>query len=176
MATNRKKATLLVNVTKDEAETAFAAFAAADAQSQKINADMDIKITKIREASAGKLAELADTKEANFNIIQNYAVNNRDDFGNKKSMEFTHGVIGFRTGTPALKAAKGFTWKSITTLLEKLYPDFTRKEVVPAKDKILADRNLPETREMMEKCGITVDQAETFFIEPKKEEAFADAY
>ena len=166
----RQKEVLLENVTKEQAEAAFATYASADAQHEKINAMMDIKITEIRKQWAAKITELQETKTKQFSVIQNYAVNNRDDFGNKKSMELTHGVIGFRTGTPALKTAKGFTWSSVTKLLEKLYPDFTRKEVVPAKDKILADRNTPEVKLMMESCGIVVDQAESFFIEPKKEE------
>jgi phage host-nuclease inhibitor protein Gam len=169
--TKRKKVELLDNsITKDQAETAFANYASADAQHEKINAIMDIAITAIREKWSSKVAELQATKENEFAVIQHYAVNNRDDFGNKKSMDFTHGTIGFRTGTPSLKAAKGFTWKSITQLLKKMYPDFVRSVDEPAKDKILADRNTPGTRAMMVDCGIIVDQAETFFIEPKKEE------
>lgn len=170
MGKTRQKRVLLPNtITKAEAEDAFADFAQADAKQQQLTSKMDEAITKIRAKYADEISELADTKESSFDIMQTYAENNRDDFGKKKSMDLTHGTIGFRTGTPALKTAKGFTWKSITVLLTKGYPDFVRKVIEPAKDKILADRLKPEVKLMIEECGIIVDQAETFFVEPKKE-------
>lgn len=170
MGSTRQKKVLVSNtITKEEAETAFAMYAQADAVQQQVTSKMDEAITKIREKHAANLAELAEIKEKAFEEMLTYAENNRDDFGKKKSMELTHGTIGFRTGTPALKAAKGFTWKSITVLLSKNYKDFVRQVTEPAKDKILADRLTPSTKLMMEECGIMVDQAETFFVEPKKE-------
>lgn len=174
MGKTRQKKVLLPNtITKEDAEVAFAMYSQADAVQQQISAKMDVAFTKIREQHAANLTELADIKEKAFNEMLTYAENNRDDFGKKKSMDLTHGTIGFRTGTPALKAAKGFTWKSITVLLSKNYKDFVRMAIEPAKDKILADRLTPSTKAMMDECGIIVDQAETFFVEPKKELAEA---
>ncbi|PLW90010.1 host-nuclease inhibitor Gam family protein [Mucilaginibacter sp.] len=167
--TRQKKVLLPTTITKAEAEEAFAEFAQADARQQQITSKMDEAITKIREKYAAEITELTDKKEGAFDIMLTYAENNRDDFGKKKSMDLTHGTIGFRTGTPALKTAKGFTWTSVTKLLEKGYPDFIRKVTEPAKDKILADRLKPEVKLMIEECGIIVDQKETFFVEPKKE-------
>jgi phage host-nuclease inhibitor protein Gam len=167
--TRQKKVLLPTTITKAEAEEAFADYAQADAKQQQISSKMDEAITKIRAKYADEITELTDKKDEAFEIMHAYAENNRDDFGKKKSMDLTHGTIGFRTGTPALKAAKGFTWKSITTLLAKNYKDFVRATIEPAKDKILADRLNPEVKLMMDDCGIIVDQAETFFVEPKKE-------
>ena len=44
----------------------------------------------------------------------------------------------------------------------------TSEEV--AKDKLLADRENEDMPELMQKVGIKVEQDETFFVEPKKEE------
>jgi len=167
--TRQKKVLLPTTITKAEAEEAFAEYAQADAKQQQITSKMDEQITKIREKYAADITELSEQKDAAFDIMHAYAENNRDDFGKKKSMDFTHGTIGFRTGTPALKTAKGFTWKSVTVLLAKGFKDYVRQVTEPAKDKILADRLKPEVKLMMDECGIVVDQAETFFIEPKKE-------
>ena len=167
--TRQKKVLLPTTITKAEAEEAFADYAQADAKQQQLTSKMDEAITKIRAKYADEIAELTDKKDEAFEVMHAYAENNRDDFGKKKSMDLTHGTIGFRTGTPALKTAKGFTWKSVTVLLEKGYKDFVRQVTEPAKDKILADRLKPEVKLMMEDCGIVVDQAETFFVEPKKE-------
>jgi phage host-nuclease inhibitor protein Gam len=172
MSKTRKTKTLLpATITREEAENAFAAFAEADARQQKITATMDVQITKIREKYAEDLARLTAEKDINFEIIQIYATNNRDDFGHKKSMDLVHGLIGFRTGTPKLKLRKGFTWPSVVNLLKEFLPGYIRTTEEPAKDRLLADRDVPEVSAQFVKLGILVDQDETFFVEPKKEAA-----
>jgi phage host-nuclease inhibitor protein Gam len=86
-------------------------------------------------------------------------------------METAHGVFGFRTGTPKLKPRKGFTWGAILELLKEFNPSYVRKTEEVAKDKLLADREGEGVPELMQKAGIKVEQDETFFVEPKKEEA-----
>ena len=97
----------------------------------------------------------------------------------------THGVIGFRTGTPKLKTLKGFTWASALELVKRFLPGYIRQTEEIAKDKLLADRYdevdfphsdgsgfvaMPLTTAMGE-CGIQVVQDETFFVEPKSEDS-----
>ena len=167
----RQKKTLLSGtITRDEAEDAFADYAKADAQQQQITSKMDVQITKIREKFSAELTVLQDNKDASFERLQSYAENNRDEFGNKKSLEFSHGILGFRTGTPKLKTRKGFTWSSVTNLLKEFYPGYLRISEEPAKDRLLADREEPTISILYSKVGIYVDQDETFYVEPKKEE------
>ena len=170
MGKSRTKKVLLPNdITREQAEEAFAKFAAADANQQKITAQMDVQITKIRDKYSEQLTELSEAKEEAFELIQAYAVNNRDEFGKKKSMELTHGVIGFRTGTPKLKTLKGYTWPSVLNLLKNFLPAYVRTVEEPAKDRLLADREVTEIAALFPKVGIMVDQDEAFFVEPKKE-------
>lgn len=167
----RKKKAILSGISKEDMELAFADYAQADARMQVINAKMDVEMTKIREKYQDELMRLEDVKEASFDIMQAYAVENRETmFTKKKSIETTHGTIGFRTGTPKLKTMKGFTWASVTTLLQEFLPGYVRTVVEPAKDKLLADREDEEVMAMMPKVGVSVVQDETFFVEPKKEE------
>lgn len=169
MGKTRAKKVIISGVTKEQAEEAFAEFAQADAKQQRITATMDVAITKIREKYADELTALTEAKDKAFEIIQFYAENNRDEFGKKKSMELTHGIIGFRTGTPKLKTRKGYTWASALNLLKEFLPAYVRTVEEPAKDRLLADREVPETAALFEKVGIMVDQEEAFYIEPKKE-------
>jgi phage host-nuclease inhibitor protein Gam len=169
MAKSRQTKTIVSNITKDNAEDAFAEYAKADARIQQLTAKMDVDITKVREKYATELSDLGIKKEQEFDKMQAYATDNRQDFGNKKSMEFAHGVLGFRTGTPKLKTLKGFTWNSVTNLLKEFLPTYVRVVEEPAKDRLLADRDAPETNALFTKVGICVDQDETFFVEPKKE-------
>jgi len=167
----RVKRVLLSGVTREQAEDAFADFAAADAKKEKLQATMDIAITKIRDKHAVELASLEETKNDAVEIIQSFAESNRDQFGKKKSMEMTHGVIGFRTGTPTLKTLKGYTWASALNLIKEFLPDYIRTKDEVAKDRLLIDREMPSTVALFPKVGIYVDQDETFFVEPKKETA-----
>ena len=182
MATRQKK-TLIQGITAEQANDAFANYAKADAQMQKINANIELQCAKIREKHADELTRLSEEKEKAFDTLQAYAVENQAElFTKKKSLDMTHGTIGFRTGTPKLKTLKGFTWASALNLVKEFLPSFIRTTEEIAKDKLLADRDsryyegaddtvgVPMT-EQMAKCGIMVTQDETFFVEPKKEEA-----
>jgi phage host-nuclease inhibitor protein Gam len=171
MAKTREKKVVVSEVTRDQMEEAFGKFALADAKQQGINAKMDAEITKIRERNADALAELQEQKDEAFEVMQTFAVENRDDlFSKRKSMETTHGILGFRTGTPGLKQIKGFTVASSVNLLKEFAPDYVRIKEEVAKDKLIADRDNKGIAELMTKVGVKVVQDETFFVEPKKEE------
>lgn len=102
---------------------------------------------------------------------QAFATENQAElFTKKKSLDMTHGTIGFRTGTPKLKTLKGFTWASAVNLVKEFLPSFIRTSEEVAKDKLLADRDEEGMTEKMAKCGIQVVQDETFYVDPKKEE------
>ena len=171
MAKTREKKTVYSGVKQEEMENAFAEYARADARIQKINATMDIEMTKIREKYQDELTKLGETKDNAFDIMQAYAMENREElFSKRKSLETTHGTIGFRTGTPKLKTLKGFTWASVLTMLKEFLPGYVRTVEEPAKDKLLADREDEEVAAMLPKVGVAVVQDETFYVEPKKEE------
>lgn len=182
MAT-RKKKTIITGVTREAADEAFATFAKADAQCNKINADIELACAKIREKWADKLTVLQAERDAAFDTLQAFASEHPELFTKKKSLEMAHGTIGFRTGTPKLKTLKGFTWEAAKTLVKKLLPDYIRTTEEIAKDKMLADRDSQQMREgdplgpgkpmseAMAECGIQVVQEEAFYVEPKKEDA-----
>ena len=167
----RTKKTVHSGITREEAEKAFAEFAAADAKVCSITAKMDMEMTKIREKYADQLADLEDIKEKNFDIVQTYALENKDElFSKRKSVESVHGTFGFRTGTPKLKTLKGFTWGAVVQLCKEYLPEYVRTTFEVAKDKLLADRDKEEVNGHFEKVGIMVAQDESFYLEPKKED------
>lgn len=166
----RTKKTVVSGISREQAEQAFADFAAADAKAQNLTSKMDIEMTRIREKYADQLAELDGKKSEAFDIMQAYALENKEElFSKKKSLESAHGVFGFRTGTPKLKNLKGFTWAAVTNLVKELMPLYIRTSEELAKDKLLADREQPEVVAMFPKIGVQVVQEETFYVEPKKE-------
>lgn len=186
MATRQKKV-IISGVSRETAEEAFGVYAKAVAESEKIKADIELKCAQLREKWSGRLSELEQTKGDAFDVLHSYAVEHQQElFTKKKSLDMTHGVIGFRTGTPKLKTLKGFTWASALQLAKKFLPfTYIRQTEEIAKDKLLADRDLKEVavydtptgdprevtmREAMAACGIQVAQEEAFYVEPKSEE------
>ena len=167
MARQSKK--IITNISIDVAEEAFAVYAESDAKLASITAEMDVKITAIREKYADKLTDLVDKREDAFEKLEVFAKENPDRFTKKKSLELTHGTIGFRTGTPSLKTLKGFTWASVTNLLTEFLPDFVRTKTEPDKEMLLARREENEVSDLFSKVGIEVKQEESFFVLPKKE-------
>lgn len=152
----RKKKTIISGITRDEMEEAMHSYAVADAKQRALTAEMDGKLSAIREKYAQQLADL-DTE-------------NRDEhFSKRKSMETTHGTLGFRIGNPQLKPGKGMTWAGILELLKLKGKSYIRTVEEVAKDKLLAERELDECRLVMEACHISVVQKETFYVEPKTE-------
>ena len=187
MATRQKK-TVISGVTREAADVAFATFAKADASINKINADIELQCAKIREKRQAELTVLTQERDQAFDTLQAFATENQAElFSKKKSLDMAHGTIGFRTGTPKLKTLKGFTWASALQLAKKFLPaTYIRQTEDIAKDRLLADRDLEDVavydtatgdprdvpmKEAMAVCGIQVVQDETFYVEPKKEEA-----
>ncbi|MGL4518429.1 MAG: host-nuclease inhibitor Gam family protein [Phocaeicola sp.] len=172
----RAKKVVLTGVTREQSETAFAEYASADAKVQVLTGKMDQEITKIREKYAEQIAALNDTRNKSFEVMQTYAVENREVlFTKKKSVESAHGTFGFRTGTPKLKNLKGFTWAAVTNLAKQFLPSYIRTTEELAKDKLLADREMEEVSEQLANIGVQVVQDETFYVEPKKENEYGSA-
>lgn len=166
----RKKKVILSGITRDEMEEAMRNYAIADASQRALTAEMDGKLSEIREQYAQRLSDLDIEKDEAFERLQAFATENRDEhFSKRKSMETTHGTIGFRTGNPQLKPGKGMTWAGILELLKLKGKEYIRTVEEVAKDKLLAERELDECRIVMEACHISVIQKETFYVEPKTE-------
>lgn len=167
---NRKKTVVVSGVTREAADEAFANYAKSNAQIEKINAEIELQCAKFRDVYAEQLATLDKEREDAFKTLQVYATENKDElFKKKKSLEMLHGVIGFRTGTPKLKTAKGFTWASVLILMKEKMQKYIRTTEEIAKDRLLADREEEGMAAQMAGVGIVVAQDETFYVEPKTE-------
>ena len=184
----KQKKRIVREVTREQADAAFAVYVKSEAEIEKIQAEIELQCARIREKRADRLSVLGIEREEAFSVLQGYAMGHPDLFAKKKSLEMAHGVIGFRTGTPKLKTLKGFTWASALELVRCFLPSgYVRTTEEIAKDRLLADRDLSEVevlcdrdgvssrvsmRDAMARCGIQVVQDESFYAEGKKEESY----
>lgn len=164
-----KKAILTGNISIDEAATLMSTFAKANTKLDKLNADIDLKCHQIRDKHKDEIEALKLEKDEAFERLQYFASIHPEMFEKKKSIDFAHGTLGFRTGTPKLGTLKGFTWASVLILVKKIMPDFVRLKEEVDKESILAQRNDEHMAACMADCGIEVVQDETFYVESKTE-------
>lgn len=170
MATRQKRLIPNESIGTDTANEYLSKYAIAEAKIRKINAEIDIKLGKIREGYAAQLSSLTEEKDSSFDFLHAFAMQNKADFAKKRSMDFAHGQLGFRTGTPKLKTVKGFTWAAVLNLVKIKLPDYIRTTEEVNKEKFLVDRELDGMADTMKDVGMFVDQEETFFVQPKIEE------
>ncbi|MBC6425214.1 MAG: host-nuclease inhibitor Gam family protein [Ekhidna sp.] len=168
---SRTKKVLIKDVTKEEAGEAMHAFALANAREKQLHAKIEEQTIRIREKYKSDLDAAKEKKALNFDILHSYAESNDALFAQKKSLDMSHGVIGFRIGTPKLKARKGFTWAAVLELAKEKAAKFIRTKEEVAKDTLLACRNDAGMEEVMDAIKVEVVQDEAFFVEPKEEDA-----
>lgn len=96
---------------------------------------------------------------------QLWAEANRERFAKKKSIELTHGRIGFRIGTPKLALVAKWTWKKVLAALQGMRWTYRFTRIVEEIDKeaILASKLDPAT---LAQVGVKIVQEESFFVEP----------
>lgn len=128
------------------------------------NAEFDAEIQEARE----ELAALETT-------LQLFAESHREAlFSTPKSREYTNAILGFRTTPHAVvRVVEKEKWDTIAARVEGLpWGEPYIKPGKPAlnKDALLRDRDQISLAQLAE-AGLSIAQAETFFIEPKAEMA-----
>mgnify|MGYP003301758715 CR=1 FL=1 len=87
MATRQKK-TIVQGVTAEMANEAFAQSAKADAEYQKITAEIELQCARIREKKQNEVSTLLAQRDEAFTTLQAYAIENQAElFTKKKSLE-----------------------------------------------------------------------------------------
>ena len=157
--------------TSEQAEGALAAYANAQNRIARLESEMNLKLTTIRERYADDLAVLAETAKTEAARLRDYADAHPELFDKSRSIKLLHGVIGYRLGNFAVKLIRGFKVERCIALAKTILgPSYIRTREDLDKDSILADREqLPPAK--LASCGLRIEQAESFYITPEKTEA-----
>ena len=172
MATTKKK--VIGKVSEAEANKALAQHAEADSQIQKLNAQIEIEINKIREKHAASLAAYQSKHEETLDILHAYAEQNPQLFTTKKSLEMQHGIIGFRAGQPKVEI-KGITQKVAVGLMQnnRFLKEYVTEKVTLSidKEKLIEKREDEKLMSKLNQVHVFITQDENFYIDLKKEAA-----
>ena len=161
----------VADVSQEQFQESMSIYAMAAAQEKKMQAKMEAEIVKLRDKYSEDLTNYKETQQEHFELIQRYAEANKEAlFTAKRSMEVTHGKIGFRMGTPKLKTLPKWNWEKVLEKAEQLLPEFVRTKKEVDKDGLIDNRSEANVMPHLSSIGVYVDQEEKFFIELKTEE------
>ena len=172
MATGKRKSQpLAAGITSLQYEEALAKYAGNDARICSLGAEMDERITEIRDEYSADLEILGKDNEMLMAVIKGYVTQNKDSLLEKdrRSFETLYGKIGFRMGMPTLKTLRGLKWDDVVVLLKQYAPDYVRTVEEVNKEKLIGDREKEGIGDKLDTLGVKVSQTETFFIDLKKE-------
>lgn len=124
---------------------------------------------EIEDNEAERLGEIAAEINAVSERLRVWAEANMAEFGDKKTLELTHGKMGWRLGNPTLKPLRGYTWASVVDALRDVAPEYVRKREEPNKEAILSDREKIGV-DKLRLLGVRMVQDEPFYVEPNIEE------
>ncbi len=166
MSKSRIKAPASAVRTREEMESLVGEITALKTREQKLTAEMNKRINDIRVDYDAALSGIAEEIDGKMALARDWAEAHPSEFGSGKSIDMTHGQVGWRTGNPTLKTLAGWTWDRV---LERLraghWVKYLRIKQEPNKEALLADREAVALHEV----GCRVVQDEKFFVDPKIE-------
>lgn len=160
-------------ITRNRAEELVGEVATLTLERNSQKLEMDRLITEIRERYEHSLCNLGKAIDEKTALLESWAAANADEFPKGlKSIDMVQGRIGYRTGTPKLKALARKTWESILEVIKAVgRTDLVRTKEEVAKDVILAQYASGELdAKALKAMNLQVVQDETFFVEPKLQE------
>jgi phage host-nuclease inhibitor protein Gam len=128
----------------------------------------DKELARILEHHNPTIERISEDISAKLLLCEKYATSHRDTlFGKLKSAASALAIFGFRTGNPTLKLLnRKWKWNDVVAALKSTGRyEFVRTKEEPDKDGL---KKLPESD--LASVGLRIDQEETFYIEPKRED------
>ena len=169
----RAKKPVTVAPSEAEAHEAMKHFARTSSQLKGLEAEVELEVQKVRDKYKVRVEKIRVEYNDALDKLKAYAEEHRADlFDKKKSVDWTHGLMGFRTGTPKVAKPTRITWAKVLEILkEEGLTHFIRMKEELDKDKIIESRQDQLVMgQLKELAGVEVVQQESFFVEPKEEE------
>lgn len=164
---NRIKALASNLLTRADVERMVSEIRALKISERKIKADRDAAVKKIDDGCAPHLDRIQAEVERLVSLCGSWAELHPEEFDKRKSIECTHGVFGFRTGTPKLALlSRAWNWDRVLAAVQSMLPNFIREKPEIDKESLLAQRDEKDIQWALMQCGMKVVQDEAFFVEP----------
>ncbi|MHB8520702.1 MAG: host-nuclease inhibitor Gam family protein [Limisphaerales bacterium] len=169
MSTKRTKIVGPAVKTRADMESLVGEIADLTIDRDEVQLELDAALKHARDLFEGRLSALNRTLVERTERARCWAEANPSEFGKFKSLELTHGTVGWRVGQPQLKTLTGWTWDRVLDNLKTLAGlclGYVRLKEEVNKAQIITDRDLLGA-EQLRMMGVRVVQEESFFVEPK---------
>lgn len=154
--------------TPEQIEACVGEIARITATLKGVEAELETNIVQIRAQYEERVSELTADLKIELAMAERWAMEHKADWGERKSVELLHGTLGFRTGMPRMKFARGVTEEVV---IDRLFDfgllSYIREKRELNRDTIIADRE--KLNGTMEKLGVFIEQSDRFFVEPKQD-------
>lgn len=156
-----KKSNTTIPHTLTEADAVVGKIGTIQSQIDELTASVDLAINELKEELRKKLEPLKKDRTNLLTSIFAYAESHKEDLTEeKKSIELTHGTIGWRL-TPPSVALKVSDAEMLDTLKERGLDCYIRIKEELDRQALIADRDmLPRLK------GLSFVQKEEFFVKP----------
>jgi phage host-nuclease inhibitor protein Gam len=167
MKTNRIKQIRPAITSREAMESVVGEIAAIKNRQRQLAAAMDAQIQAVRERYEGDLAAETGALDEKMEDLRAWSEANPAQFGAARSIETVHGIVGWRTGQPALKTLAGWTFDRVLQALKETgATSYIRVKEEVNKQQLLGHRDILGHGKLRE-LGLRVVQEDSFFVEPK---------
>lgn len=136
---------------------------------RNLEIEQEERIAKVRESFASRIALAKAEVDACGDVLEDWALAHSDDFGEKRSVDFRDGTVGFRKGNPKLSARGKTNWETILERLRGFRKGaYVRIKEEADKESLLADAKAEKiSDEELGTLGLKLAQGESFFVDFK---------
>lgn len=159
---------------REDIETIVGEIAGLVADQRRMTTQMDAELAAVRARYEEPSAALAESLRKRTATVQEWAEAHPEEFERKRSVEFTHGTVGFRTNPPKLALlSRKWNWDAVVTAAKsRTWSAFIRTREEVDKDRILGlAANAADGRqfsdEVLKPVGLKIVREETFYVSPK---------
>ncbi len=138
---------------------------------QTLLAGLERELQAARDRYETRLLSLTRLLADKTAVARAWAESNPAAFGRRRSIDFGHGVAGFRTGPPRLRPLAKRPWDRVLDSLRRLRwgANYIRVKEEINKEQIIADFGAGDLAEGdLRRAGAQVVREEIFFVEPKR--------
>ncbi len=126
------------------------------------------EVAKLDEKYDPLFEEYLEQQKVHSAVVQQYCANNREKlFTASKVIKSGTYDFGYRNGKIKVDLIEGKTEEQVLAQLKKHMPDYVRSVEQIAKDRLIADRELPNVINAAAACGLRFVADELFFIKVK---------
>ncbi|MBN9691338.1 MAG: host-nuclease inhibitor Gam family protein [Verrucomicrobia bacterium] len=156
--------------TKAQAEIVLGDIRELSIRKARLLADREEERQRIEESCKEALAILDDEINTKSEALRTWAELNPEEFGKRRSLELTHGTVGWRIGMPKLVKKCKAKWDDLVGVVDaRLGSAFIRVKKEVNREAILDARDTLDPVQV-KACGLAIEQGDAFYVEPKMDQ------